>query len=209
MVVNPILESLERELLLLERGNLTWRANRNKCEYIGTVREYVDSRQWPNYKDFLVENRQFSASFDLHDSVLEKAGSAAKNIYDMLMPDDQFSRAVEDLLHRYEEHRTAAGPHLPSYIHAREELLKVAAENLINNLQSLPSHYTYSFIWNFGGKEMFPFRNLAVFAPLYQAVAELNRVSSQLKADLETHRLDLSRKHDVPAAPVPDLPIDF
>ncbi len=204
-VINPILESLDRELIFLERGNLSWRGTRNKCEYIQTIREYVDSRQWPNYRDFLIENGKFAASFDLHDSLLAKTGTAAKNIYDTLLSDEQFSQATEGLLRRYEEHRTTAGPHLPSYIHARKELLKVAAENLINNLQSLPDHYTYSAIWNFAGKEMFSFRNLDVFSPLYQAESELNKASSRLKVDLEERRLDLSRNYDVPAAPVPGV----
>jgi hypothetical protein len=150
VVINSITDSLERELSLLEKGNLTWRSNTNRCEYIRTIQEYVDSRQWPNYKDFLHENENaiFLKTFSVHDDDLKKVNSEAENLYKWLLSWDEFSRGVSVSLDRYEQQR-AAQPGWPSFYPVRKELDQIVAENLINNIKSMPTHYTYSFFWNF------------------------------------------------------------
>ena len=209
-VMNPIIESLERETGLLERGNFTWRSNSKRCEYIRTIQEYVDSKQWPNYKDFLLEheNAIFVKTFAEHDDELKRVNSAAQEVYQGVMSWRQFSETVESLLDSYES-KKASEPQWPSYNLVRKELVQVAAENVINNLQSLPSHYTYSFFWNYAGQQLLQFRNPPNFPNLHGAQAQLREISSALKGGLEDHRLNLSRNYDVPAAPVPDLPIDY
>lgn len=207
-VINPILESLEREAALLEKGNLTWRSSTNRCEYIRNIQEYVDSRQWPNYKDFLIENDDFSKGFGAHDTKLEKVNSEGEKLYKWLLSWDEFASGVSVSLERYEGHRSVE-PAWPSYNLVRKELERVAAENLINNVQSLPGHYTYSFFWNFVASEQLGLRRHSQFSSLFETQGELRKISSTLKATLEEHRLSLSRKHDVPAAPVPGLPIDY
>ncbi len=208
MVINPIIDSLDREVTLLEKGNLTWRSNTNRCEYVRNIQEYVDSRQWPNYKDFLIENDRFSRDFGAHDKKLEKVNSEAENLFKWLLSWDEFSNGVSVSLERYEQHRSAE-PAWPSYNLVRKELERVAAENLINNIQSLPGHYAYSFFWNFVASEQLGLRRHSQFRPLFETQVELKNTSSILKASLEEHRLLLSRKYDVPAAPVPGLPIDY
>lgn len=204
-VINPIVESLGRELELLEKGNSTWRSGTNRCEYIRNIQEYVDSKQWPNYKDFLADNDLFHKTFALHDADLEKINSEARTIYKGLLTLDQFSVAVETLLDAYENQRAAGGQHWPSYNLVRKELINEAAQHVVNNVEFLPNHYTYSFFWNFACKSLLDFRDQPQFTPLHQAQASLKEISSGLRGALEEHRLSLSRKYDVPAAPVPGI----
>jgi hypothetical protein len=56
MVINPIIEALQREVSLLEAENLTWRSSSGRCEFIKIIQEYVDSRQWPNLYDYQAEH---------------------------------------------------------------------------------------------------------------------------------------------------------
>ena len=210
VVINPIVEALGHELEFLKRGNLTWRSTTKRCEYIRAIQEYVDSNQWPNYKDFLSEseNAIFIKTFPLHDSDLSDVNSAAEEVYRGLLSWTAFSEEVYRLLEVYESRRTS-NPQMPSFNLEREELVQVAAENIINNLESLPRHYVYSPFWNLASKDLLPFRNLPHFPRLHEVQAQLHKVSSVLKGALEDHRLNLSRKYDVPAARVPGLPIEY
>src|SRR5208337_1084232 len=86
-VINPVVEGLGHELEFLKKGNLTWRSTTKRCEYIRTVQEYVDSRQWPNYKDFLSdeENVIFLKEFELHDNDLLNINSVTEEAYEDLL----------------------------------------------------------------------------------------------------------------------------
>jgi len=208
-VINPIVEGLNHEIGFLKDGNLTWRSTTKRCEYIRPMQEHVDSRQWPNYKDFLAdsENSIFTKTFAIHDNDLAGVNSAAEAVYLELLSWSSFSEEVLRTLNSYESWKVS-NPQLPSFNLVRQELVQVAAENIINNVQSLPRHYTYSAFWNYASKELLPFRNLPNFPSLHGAQAELHEISSALKGALEEHRLKLSRKYDVPAAPIPGLQID-
>ena len=202
-VVNPILEALQRELDLLSRGNLTWRSNIGRCAVILPVQEYVDSSQWPNYFDFLADNPDFQSSFQSHDTALERLNTIAQEVYDWLLKSDEFSVTVRGLVDIYEEKRASDPQAPPSLIHMQTDLPKVVAENLINNVQALPDHYVISKFWDNAAKSLLQFRSLPEFQPLHSAKEGLGNTSLQLKATLEDHRLALSRKFDVPAAPIP------
>jgi len=202
-VINPIVEALDRELFLLDSGNLTWRPNTGRCERIRTIQEYVDSTQWPNYQDFLAEhaNLPFTPRFNEHQSDLDAVNNAATVLFGFMISWKRFLEAVDTALTTYQSQRTAA-------LTIGLDVPKMAAEYLINNAQTLPSHYLMSAFWNSEGKSLLFFRNHPEFQPLHQARDKLHEHSAKLKQALESYRLTLSRSYDVPAAPVPGIPFE-
>jgi len=203
-VLNPVIESLQRELSLLDSGNLTWRPQTGRCETIRSIQEYVDPAQWPNYQDFLAEHRNspIVPGFDQHDSDLARLNALAQVVFSDLTSRTEFLAGVNEALDRYEGLRDSLGPQAPVLTHTRGDLPRMAAEYLINNAQSLPSHYVISAFWNSVGKNLLSFRNHPVFEPLHRSEGRLSVISAKLKAASEDYRLDLSRNYDVPAAPV-------
>ena len=81
----------------------------------------------------------------------------------------------------------------------------MVAEYLINNTQTLPSHYLISAFWNSEGKNLISFSIRPEFQPLHRSKDSLSNTSARLKQVLESYRLALSREYDVPAAPVPGI----
>jgi hypothetical protein len=206
-VINPIIDSLQRELSLLDSGNLTWRSQTGRCEVIRTIQEYVDPTQWPNYQDFVAEHPKslFAQGFNLHDSRLEGLNTAAKALFDRMLSWRHFSDSVDAALAAYESQRPSLGLQAPSFTSIREDVPKIAAEYLINNAQTLPSHYLISPFWNSAGKDLLAFRSLPQFQPLHRSRDSLAEHSARLRQMLEGYRLSLSRDYDIPAAPVPGI----
>jgi hypothetical protein len=205
--LNPVLELLQREVELLAGGTLTWRFASGRCEFIRVIQEYVDSRQWPNYYDFLAEHPEFVKAFKQHDEQLEKLNSSVAQTYDWLLSQHDFSETIKRLAAQYNDQpmsRTFPGASLGS----EDDLVKYCAEYLINNLRELPSHYSLSGFWNSSNALLLGFRNLPRFKLLEKASEQLLLSSEKLKDVLESRRLSLSREFDVPAAPVPGITFD-
>jgi hypothetical protein len=204
VVLNPIIELLQREVELLDRGSLTWRFTSGRCEFLRVIQEYVDSTQWPNYYDFAAEHPAFIKGFKQHDDHLEKVNSSAAQTYNWLLSLDDFSETIKKLASQYNDQpmsRTFPGGSLGS----GEELAKYCAEYLINNLRELPSHYSLSGFWNSSNGPLLTFRNTPRFKLLEKTTEQLLASSNRLKSALESRRLALSREYDVPAAPVPGI----
>jgi hypothetical protein len=207
-VMNPIIDSLQRELGLLDRENLTWRSSTGRCEFIRTVQEYVDSTQWPNYYDFVADHSIFEAGFKQHDSSLEKLNGLAMQLYDWMLTWGDFSAALDISFIKYESQKGSSPTSGPDIIDFRNEIPKHAAEYLINNVHDLPSHYTFSGFWKIASGSLMDFRLHPRFQPLRKTTNNLALNSSRLKQALESRRLSLSREFDVPAAPVPGISFD-
>jgi len=209
-VINPIIDSLQRELSLLNSGNLTWRSRTNKCEFIRTIQEYVDSTQWPNYQDFLAEHRDSGLipGFKQHNSTLEKVNTEATGVFVRLLDSNVFIDMFEAMLRQYEIQRPSLGPQAQSLADTKKDVREEAAQHVINNVQSLPSHYVIASFWNSTGRNLLSLRNNPEFQPLHRATETLLKTSTKLKTELESYRLSLSRNYDVPAAPVPGIPFE-
>ncbi len=207
-VMNPVIDSLQRELGLLDRENLTWRSSTGRCEFIRTVQEYVDSTQWPNYYDFLADHSTLASGFTQHDSQLEKLNGLATQLYEWMLTWSDFSVALEGLLSKYEMQKSLLLPPGPSIVNSRNEVPNYAAEYLINNIHELPPHYTFSPFWKVANVTLMDFRRHPRFQPLRKTTNGLALISSRLKQALESRRLSLSREFDVPAAPVPGISFD-
>jgi hypothetical protein len=206
-VINPIISSLQREQTLLETGSLTWRPHTGQSELIRAIQEYVDSNQWPNFEDFLSEypKSPIVSAFGRHDSTLTELNSVAKKLFDWMLADREFQESVDRAFIEYEEIRAQLEPQGPILIHSRAEIPKESAQYVINNVQTLPSHYTFSAFWNSTGRKLLAFRDRREFQPLHRCKDNLGEISARLKQILEVRRLNLSREFDVPAAPVPGV----
>jgi hypothetical protein len=207
VVINPIIDSLQREVSLLATGNLTWRAHTRRCEVIKAIQEYVNSRQWPNYQDFLAEHPRsaFVPGFKQHDSNVEGLNNVADALFDRLLTLPDFVKEVKNALTSYENKRALLGPRAQPLADMGNEISKEIAQHIMNNVQGLPSHYVISQFWNEIGSNLLSLRNRAEFRPLHQSRETLLVHSAKLQQALESFRLILSRRHDVPAAPVPGV----
>ena len=202
-VINPIVDSLERELSLLDSGDLGWTSRRRQSETIKTIQEYVDPTQWPNYKDFLAEHPKSTVrtGFKQHDLRLNELNMAASSVFDWMISARNFRDNFASAIDQYAN--ALQGQQLRD---SSNEFLKEAAQDVINNSRKLPSHYVMSAFWNFTGKDLLIFREVPEFLPVLRAKETLTQVSARLSKILEAYRLSLSRNYDVPAAPVPSIP---
>ncbi len=207
VVINPVVDSLDRELRLLNAENLTWRLNLGRCESIHSIQEYVEVVQWPNFQDFQAEHDIFLKTFSQHDAHLKSVNDRAQRVFDWLTSRPEFSRVIAELMEGNENAKLSTNPP-PPFNNSRPEVLKMAAENVINNIPTLPVHYLFAPFWNLAASYLLPFRNLPEFVPLHDARAKLREISSGLKQGLEDQRLSFSRKFDIPAAPVPGLSLE-
>ena len=207
VVINPIIDSLGRELSFLNSANLTWRARTGQSEIIKNIQEYVDPGQWPNYQVFVVEykNSPLLAGFKRHDSNLEAVSTTAKNVYLWLINSNMFTEMFEASLKQYESQRPSMGPAAQSLVDMKQTVREEVAQHVVNNVANLPSHYVVSWFWNFSGKNFLALRSSPEFQPLHRSTEKLLETSVRLKQILEAFRLTLSREYDVPAAPVPGI----
>lgn len=208
-VLNPLIEAFRREQLLLERGDLSWRAYSGSCEYIRTAEEYLDPAQVPNLEDFLADplNLGFASDFSQHDDAVRRLESAAEEFYSRLMASDLFLKQVRDLLKESgAEPSRIARP--SSTTITEEDLAKYVAEYLINNTKDLPAHYVTHGFWA-QNRESFlrmvnefeAYQERKSFQTLQHAAKDLKAVSGSLLRRLEEHRRYLCISFDIPAAP--------
>lgn len=203
-VINPIVEGLQRELQLLDSGNLSWRFYSQRCEFIRPVGEYVDSDQEPNYSDFLVENTKYRQRFRSHDTSLDAVNNSASALFSALVSNPKFLEAVESSFQAYEKARQS-DPVAPDLSSMRDDNIKYAAEYLINNYRDLPSYYSLAKLWKVASGAMHSFRSSSgLFDQVQENAHILKRESERLASDLESLRRDFSRRFDLPAARIPD-----
>ena len=174
---------------------------------IKTIKEYVDSTQWPNFQDFVAEHpaSPLIAAFRRHDSQLDKLNTAPKEVFVWLLNSKILLDAFDAGLVQYEAQRPSMGPPAQPLAEMKNQVREEAAQHVINNIQTLPSHYVISSFWNFAGRNLLALRNAPEFLPLNRSRDKLGETSATLKKALEYFRLTLSRDYDVPAARVPGL----
>jgi hypothetical protein len=210
-VLNPVIESLQRENFLLSKANLSWRFYSGKCEYIHPIRDYVRIDQRPNYEDFVSDplNTGFLERFDAHDRALAEAELNASRFSRGLIHSDLFVEKMKESLKEYES--IARSNPLYSYDDSMHESLpRAVAELLVNRIDALPEHYGTAKFWgkyrdkfDLSGQEFEPYGQREPFQALVHARDALLDLADKLLHDLNTHRQLLCRTYDIPAAPIP------
>jgi hypothetical protein len=203
-ILNPVIESLRRETLLLKTGNLSWRVRSRRLEYVRPISDLVDGSQLPNLEDFLAEHPSFVDRFRQHDSALGTVEHATTEYALGLLKAPGFGKLVDDCLTDYES-RMSSNPLYPDLREIPGKLSEHIAEFIANDCKSLPRHYTLYHFWKeyearfedyFGGIKETQHYNVR------GKTRDLLDISERLTADLENLRLTLVREYDIPAAPI-------
>jgi hypothetical protein len=139
---------------------------------------------------------------------LKLLNESAQKVFYWLISQAEFSAVMTALMEEYEAARSSTSPQPPRFNSDRPEFSNMAAENVINDIRTLPAHYLFAPFWNFASAQLLPFRNRSEFDPLHGARGKLREISSVLKQGLEDQRLSFSRKFDIPAAPIPGLSLE-
>lgn len=209
-ILNPLIEDLRREGVLLKKGNLTWRWYSKKCEYLRPINEYVGVSHGPIYEDFVADNRgkEFKGDFENHDKSLAEVEGRASRFFDGLMQSNMFRKQVSSVLTEYES-GIGVTQEYPNFERMKADLPNYIAEYLINRTEILPPHYvTHQFWKKFGSKfersedEFAGYKQRTSFRALKKSSSTLEEVSGRLVQGLEAHRLLLCSTYDIPAAPV-------
>ena len=192
-------------MYFLQSGNATWRYFSQRCEFIRPVQEYIDSAQWPNYSDFLLEHPEFKKKFQTHDASLNGLNNAARALFGTLLGNPQFTEKVNSSYGAYEERRLQE-PLAPDLTYMNQDLRKLVAEYLINDILDLPSHYAAARLWAAAANDLRAFQNSSsLFDPLRIAKKCLADESQKLISDLEIKRSKFSNTFDLPAARTSDF----
>ncbi len=214
-VLNPLIESLRREVFYLGKGNLTWRSYSRHCESIRPIVEYLELAYLPNYEDFLADvlNVGFAPKFEAHDARLSHAETTANDFYKHLMQSEDFQNRVRNSLKEYESAAKAI-PRYPGLGPVDKNLPRFVAEFIINRTDFLPDGYTMHTFWEDSKRQFESLtekteagRNSPSFQAVEQACGDLREHVVALLRDLESHRQRLSTDYDIPFAPSPSIRI--
>jgi hypothetical protein len=198
-----VIDALRREAALMKTGNLSWRAYRQRCEFIRPVHELINPAHQPILDDLLSEDPALRARLDEHDSALEELEAAASTFFQGLVQTRHFQELTAECLSNYAAMR-ASNPQLPELGDA-SRIPEYVAEFLVNNTETLPQHYTMSLFWESFRPEFMMFKERQSFETVQHYANSLAQISGKLRLDLETMRLNIVREYDIPAAPI-ELP---
>lgn len=206
-VINPLIEAFRLESKFLAAGNLTWRSYNKRCEYIRPVHNHLKDAYLPNYEDFLAENVRFKKLFQEHDDVLAEAEDKANKTLEILINSPLFKKEVMQALTEYDRQTRNSRINYPTLDGPmKNDLPKYVAEFLINNVTSLPSHWAHHKFWQDFAAEFAFYTHRKSFISLRSATKNLLRICENLTETLLSHRLELCRTCDIPAAPLSPTP---
>jgi hypothetical protein len=144
-VLNPLIEAVEYELPLLERGSLTWRFIDRKPERLNPIPAYVnDSRR--ALEDLLRARPHMKPPLEEHDKRLKIAVARAGDAHDSILAKPEFVALVEARLADYEKSHSPAMR--PSGAFAPDKLPGLVADRVVNNDGEVRYPYTDAEFWN-------------------------------------------------------------
>ena len=210
-VINPLLVSLRREQLFLEKKNWTWVFRPGDLEFIRSIREFVPEPALDNFEQFLDLNEDLRVNCDDHDNGVAmllvqckllqmkvEESPRLREIYDRLTSQSvlaQLGVTLQDVFGAYPP----------------DDHLSLLAQYVVNHTGPLPDYYRTATLWN-------PHRNefLAVLSEPGVAETETETViagesllvaARRLATMLQKKRERLSLQYDVPYVAPPDLSI--
>lgn len=204
-VINPVVESLRREKVWLERKDWTWRYSTSTFEYLWPIATYVDPPYADNFTEFCRWYAEAAQAIGGHDSLLEQLVIACRKTLERLLDSEDFRRALEDA-------DTVARNQGINIQEARgavptDQWPRLMAEYLINNRGLLPEYYTTAAYWKEAGSIILGIKNDEAwrqkFTFLERTGGRLLRVTEQAEETLVSVRQSYTRQFSLPPVPLP------
>lgn len=201
-IINPLLESVEREQQLLAEKNWTWRFRPGTLEAIRELRAYVDRDVWPNLEQFELLHPEVKRVGDTHDQQVLILKSNCQRLHEALRTNldlqSIFRQATspESLRDMGRELRDLFGAYPES------DYFDLLAEYVVNGIKNLPSYYTTAPLWNRHSDKFLQILEHPTIRSCWQATSKAGDAafhdSHRLSQLLKEVRLRLSLEHDVP-----------
>jgi hypothetical protein len=197
-VINPVLEGLRIESAFLQKKDWTFRVRTGELEYVRPVAAYVEFPSQPNLEDFLESNQEERRIIAGRDQSREALREKCQEALAHLAGQEGFRQKVSSCADQF----TGAGEFRTEVANMpKGEFHKLVAQLIVNNIRSLPEHYSISRFWSQFGEDLMAFRIGEVFQQADQAGEQLVESNKQVSASLRETRKQLAEEHDVPFAP--------
>jgi len=200
-VLNPLIEYVESEIVLLERKNWTYSFGARTLELIRPIRQSFHNA---NFEQILQMNAPLSANIETHDAAVERLSAAVASLHEALVSSRDFVQLCDSLLAPENLSRLGVrelsdvfGAYPPS---GRYHLI---AQYVVNGTGELPPHYSTARFWNENREHLLKSltslpnvrEHFASTAPLGP---HLTSVSRTLASQVKKLRQELSLQYDVP-----------
>lgn len=199
--LNPVLEALQADTILLSKKNITWRYSSEEMEFILPTRDLISPTARPNYDDILRGYRVLKPHIEERDNKVEALLEDARHCWrelTLLSFNSPLRHAVEGHLKQWREE----GNLYPGGAIPEEEFWLLIAEHVMNDAADLPFHYTNRLFWSRFRRSFLAFRTGQSFSQLEKSIAELKKSDEELIETLDRARSKLCEEYDIPAAPI-------
>lgn len=204
-VINPLIESLETELVLVRKGNWTWRFRPPSLELVRPARRYLESTAAASLEQICRLVPETEEIIQSHDDRVDVGFQSAADLHKALTTARTFIGLCDSL---WEPSALAAtgirgieeifGGYVP------EERYDLIAQYIVNNTGDLPGYYATSKFWNRHRAVFMEVLHQPELRPFQQALRDagqhLGEVTEILLQRLKALRRVLSLDHDVPYA---------
>lgn len=202
-IINPLVDALVGESVLLTSRDWTWRFRPAGLESIREVRQYLGHRTWANLEQLCELYPDLETQILQHDESVAELERAVYRLYDALVKDGGFVALCHSLL--APESLAQIGVGSPTDLfgaYPSEDWLKLLAQYTVNNTMLLGSHNSTSKLWNPHGARFRASLESPAMAPWYAeataAVTKLQKTDSELVQSLKGLRRELSLDYDEP-----------
>jgi hypothetical protein len=204
-VINPLVQALQDEVILLERRNWTLASRPSRLELIRPVREHLSYESSENL-DQLTRSvgDPLRDLIDRHDELAERLQHDVVSIHSLLAGNAEFRSLCDSLLSS--ERLADSGLRSEDVFGAcpPEERYDLLAQYVVNSTGALSAHYSTAKFWNRNRQELLKTRDFPDVRERYSSLVDLGeslaKAADALMAALRDLRDQLSLEYDVPLA---------
>ena len=202
-VCNPLIESLEYELVLIISKHWAFSFQSRTLELIKPYNHYIETRAWPNAEQLFERFGDLSSSGITHDEGVEKLQRAVGSLFDMLMASVAFDELCSSFFSQpnierlgYQSIDDVFGAYSPS------QYKGVVAQHIVNHSNELQSYYSSARFWNHYRSDFLALLSQPAIVDAYENACESSSqllvLTERFRDRLKELRRDLSAHLDVP-----------
>jgi hypothetical protein len=202
-VINPLLQALESELLLLGRRNWTFSYRTGKLELIRPLQGYLAYEASANLDQILRANVTLAPNAARHDEAVEHLRNAVASLHELVASNLEFRRLCE-ILTTPERLRELGVGSLSEVLGAYppSELYNLIAQDVVNNNGLQSPHFSTAEFWNRNRGELVKALEFPGIQEHYASVVQLGEtlasVTRPLLGQIKALCDELSLRYDVP-----------